>query len=63
MPDRISPVRMREIEYILRFPGRFTKADIRDAAAELRAEIDLLNEALQSTLPHNPNCEGTPSCQ
>lgn len=61
MPDRISPVRMREIDYILRFPGRFPKSDIRDAAVELRAEIDLLNEALQRTLPANTHHEGTPS--
>lgn len=61
MPDRISPVRMREIEYILRFPGRFTKADLRDAAVELRAEIDLLNSAAERTLPSNPDRKGSPS--
>lgn len=51
MPDRLSPVRMREIDYILRFPGRFTKADICDAAVELRVEIDLLTEALALHAP------------
>jgi len=61
MPDRISPVRMREIDFMLKFPGRFSKADIRDAAAELREEIDLLNEALRRTLPTNTKHEGSSS--
>jgi len=59
MPDRISPVRMREIDFMLKFPGRFSKADIRDAAAELRREIDLLNSALERTLTTNTNHEGS----
>lgn len=58
MPNRISPVRMREIDFILKFPGRFSKADIRNVAAELREEIDLLNEALRRTLPTNTKHEG-----
>lgn len=59
MPDRISPVRMREIDFMLKHPGRFSKADIRDAAVELRGEIDLLNEALRRTLPTNAKREGS----
>lgn len=61
MPDRISVVRMREIDYILRHPGKFTKTDICAAAAELRAEIDLLNQGLQNASPSDSNREGTPS--
>lgn len=61
MPDRINPVRMREIDYILNHPGKFPKSDIRDAAAELRAEVELLNKALQNTSPTNPDHEGSPS--
>ena len=61
MPDRISPVRMREIDYILRHPGKFPKSDIRDAAVELRAEIDLLSEVLQNASPTNPDHEGSTS--
>ncbi|ACU71887.1 hypothetical protein Caci_2978 [Catenulispora acidiphila DSM 44928] len=59
MPDRITLVRMREIDYILRFPGRFTKADIREAALELRAEINLLDPTVQRTVSSNPRHEGT----
>jgi len=44
---------------MLKFPGRFSKADIRDAAAELRREIDLLNSALERTLTTNTNHEGS----
>lgn len=61
MADRISPGRMNMIDFMLAHPGRFTKADLRDAAAELRTEINLLNEVLQRTLPHNANPEGRPS--
>lgn len=59
MPDRLSPVRIREIDYILRFPGQFTKAYICDAAAELREEINLLNEQLRRTLSINTDHEGS----
>lgn len=46
---------------MLAHPGRFTKADLRDAAAELRAEVELLDKALQNAAPTNPDHEGTPS--
>jgi len=52
---------MKTIDFMLSHSGRFTKADIRDAAVELRTEIDLLNKALQRTLPANTDHEGTPS--
>lgn len=61
MAERLSPTRMKTIDFMLSHSGRFTKADICDAAAELREEIDLLDEALRRTLPNNTNCEGTPS--
>ena len=61
MAERLSPTRMKTIDFMLSHSGRFTKSDIRDAAAELRAEINLLNEALQRTLPANTDHEGTPS--
>lgn len=61
MADRISPGRMDAIDFMLAHPGRFTKADLRDAAAELRAEIDLLNSAAERTLPSNPDRKGSPS--
>lgn len=61
MPERISPVRMREIDYILRFPGKFTKADICEAARQLREEINLLEQQIKRTLSINPEHEGSPS--
>lgn len=61
MADRISPGRMQNIDFMLQHPGRFTKADLRDAALELRAEIDLLEAQLARTLSSNPDHEGSPS--
>lgn len=52
---------MNAIDFMLDHPGRFTKADICEAARQLREEIDLLNKALQRNLPANIHHEGTSS--
>lgn len=49
---------MNAIDFMLAHPGRFTKADICDAAAELRAEVSLLNAQIQRTLSTNTDNEG-----
>lgn len=44
MPDPLNPIQLRRIDYVLRYPNKFTKADVHAAALELRAEVERLNK-------------------